>query len=275
MAALDDDRSTPMSAALPDRIAWAARADATQELLVALAADEAEPVRLAVAGNPGAPVHADHLLARDPVAAIRVSLARKLAAHAAELGGIGADRHPGLNWDALRILARDRAREVRHAVADTLADMPDAPHDLVLDLSRDRELQVCEPLIRLSGVLTEADLLDLVREPPDPGSRSAVAGRLGLAEPVSQAIVASGDRGAILALLRNPTARIGPGALALLADLAARQEALREPLASRPEWRPALAARRADLHGAFASGLPIWESQQAHAKVYVIEASQI
>jgi uncharacterized protein (DUF2336 family) len=184
---------------LPQRIALAARA----ELLLLLAADEATPVRLAVAANPGAPRHADQILARDPVASIRASLARKLAEHAAEMAGLG--------WDLLRHLARDPAPQVRQSIADTLTDQPGAPHDLVLALARDADPAVSEPLIRLSHVLTEADLLRLVEAPPAPEARCAVARRLNLGAHLAEALVASGDHAAISALRRNPTARIPAG----------------------------------------------------------------
>jgi uncharacterized protein (DUF2336 family) len=185
---------------LPQRIALAARADARAELLVLLAADEAAPVRQAVAANPGAPRHADQILARDPVASIRASLARKLAEHASEMAGLA--------WDSLRHLARDPAPQVRQSIADTLADQPDAPHDLVLALARDADPAVSEPLIRLSHVLTEADLLGLVEAPPGAEARCAVARRLNLAATLVEALVASGDDDAIAALRRNPTACI-------------------------------------------------------------------
>ena len=249
MPGFEHDGYAVMLSSLPDRVALAARWDAAQELLAVPAADEAAPVRLAVADNPCAPFDADCLLVRDPVEAIRVSLARKLAAHAAEM----ADLVPAPAWDALRLLARDRAQEVRHAVADALTDMPDAPHDLVLDLACDRELRVCEPLIRLSGVLTQEDLLGLVRAPPQAHSRSAVARRLGVDERLADAVVASGDDAAILALLRNPTARLAPATLNVLAKMAARQDGLAEAL-SRARDRNA---------------------PQDDLKVYVIEPSQM
>jgi uncharacterized protein (DUF2336 family) len=202
MARPKTDLRALSSGPLPQRIALAAQADARAELLLLLAADEATPVRLAVAANPAAPRHADHLLARDPVAAIRASLARKLAEHAVWMAGLGSD--------SLRYLARDPAPQVRQSIADCLADQPDAPHDLVLALARDKDPAVSEPLIRLSHVLTEADLLSLVKAPPGPEARCAVARRLNLGATLAEALLASGDRAAITALRRNPTARIPP-----------------------------------------------------------------
>ncbi len=229
----DTDTHAAFRGSLTERMTLAGRPDAAPELLVLLAADEAEAVRRTVAENPGAPSHADRLLAQDASASIRISLARKLAAQAAGLAEGLADRRVRLAWDALLLLAQDPRNEVRHAVADTLADLPDAPRDLVLALARDTVLLVCEPLIRLSAALTEGDLIELVREPPGAGSRTAVAQRLQLAGPVCVAVVESGDLAALAALLRNPTARLPRETLAALVELAGRHPSLQEPLVAR------------------------------------------
>lgn len=241
------DTRTAFRGSLGERVALAGRPDLAPELLLLLAGDEAETVRRAVAGNPGAPSHADRLLAQDPAAAIRVSLARKLAAQAAELARDMGDRRVRLAWDALLLLAQDLRNEVRHAVADTLADLPDAPRDLVLALAQDKALQVCEPLIRLSAALTEEDLLRLVRNPPGSGSRLAVARRLLLAEPVCGAVVASGDIPAMVALLRNPSARIAFEDLRSLVELARPHPRLQEPLIRRPALPAVLATRLTEI----------------------------
>lgn len=241
------DTHTAFRGSLAERVALAGRPDAAPELLVLLAADASERVRRSVAGNPGAPSHADRLLAQDAVASIRAGLARKLAALASELAQGMADRRVRLAWDALLLLAQDQTDEVRHAVADTLADLPDAPRDLVLALARDAALLVCEPLIRLSAALTEGDLIVLVREPPGTGSRTAVARRLQLGEPVCEAVVESGDIPAMAALLRNPTARIPPWALGVLVELSAQEPSLQEPLMGRPALPRPLVARLATL----------------------------
>lgn len=237
MASLDPIHAHTHSAfrgPLAERMALARQRDTAPELLVLLATDEVEAVRCAVAGNPGAPSHADRLLAQDADAPIRTCLARKLAARAGELALSLADRRGRLAWDALLLLAQDPRNEVRHAVADTLADLTDAPHDLVLALARDAVLLVCEPLIRLSLALTLEDLLALVREPPGVGSRLAVARRLRLSAPLCEAVVESGDLAAMAALLRNPTAQIPLVTLEALIGMAARHQALQEPLVCRP-----------------------------------------
>jgi hypothetical protein len=150
--------------------------------------------------------------------------------------------------DALLLLAQDVGDTVRAALADTLADMPDAPRELVLALARDAVLQVCEPLIRLSAVLREADLLDLVAHPPHHHTRPAVARRLHVAAPVAEALIRAGEPAAILALLRNGTAHLTPAASPAcragrrLPWLRSRYPPTRLPGSSGPAWSAASAA---------------------------------
>lgn len=236
----DDDKFRAFRGSREERLALARREDLAPELLVILAADEAVEVRTAVAENEGAPAHADRILAQDRDPAVRSALARKLGRRAAELGvpEEAQAKAQRLAAEALRLLLKDREDKVREALADTLADMPDAPADLIFALAFDSVPEVCEPVIRISRVLEEAQLLALVRDPPGPGSRIAVARRLHLAAVIAQAIVDTSDLGAIVALLRNPTARLAAKTLAELVALAEREEAVQEPMASRGACLP-------------------------------------
>lgn len=214
-----DNARAAFEGSIRERALLAACRDAGPALLVLLAADEAEAVRQAVAQNPAAPRPADGVLARDAVALIRASLARKLASQAAELASCAQDMPAA--WQPLQRLAGDASPQVRFAVADVLADLPGAPHALVHALARDPALAVSEPVIRLSPVLTESDLMALIRNPPAAESRVTVARRLGLPRDVAEAVVASGDMPSLRALLRNPTARLPAGRLAMLRAIAA------------------------------------------------------
>lgn len=142
--------------------------------------------------------------------------------------------------DALLLLAQDLEASVRAALADALADLPDAPRGLVLALARDAALEVCEPLIRLSRVLTEEDLEALVEEPPGPHTRQAVARRLHLPARIAQGLARCGDPAALLALLRNGTARLEADLLAALAGRAAILPWLPEALTARPGLPPSI-----------------------------------
>ncbi|WP_424814750.1 DUF2336 domain-containing protein [Roseococcus sp. YIM B11640] len=252
MAPLDSpssDKAIAFNGDLSERMDLAARPGAPPEILVFLATDRAEAVRRKVAENPGAPSHADRLLAQDRVDDIRARLARKLAARADQLVEDLQDRRSRIGWEALLLLAQDPEVEVRHAVADTLADLAHPPHDLALALARDAAPSVCEPVIRICAALTEGDLLEIVRLPPGEASRMAVARRLGLPAPVCDALAQSQDVPALEAMLRNPTARIGEDTFPLLLDLARRHQGLQGCLAR----RPGLPARAAAVLALFLS----------------------
>ena len=48
------------------------------------------------------------------------------------------------------------------AIADAVKALPDVPRELVLRLASDQALAVCDPVIRMSPLLTDADLLELL-----------------------------------------------------------------------------------------------------------------
>ncbi len=223
-----------------DRRALAAAAEAPPELLYFLTGDADQAVRVAAAANPAMPALADKRLAGDSEPAVRVALGRRLAPQAGELAARG---EACASWQALRALAHDVAVEVRAAVADALADLPDAPRDLVLALAEDVALEVCEPVIRLSPALGEKELLALVAKPRGEGTRVAVAGRLHLPDSVSLALARTRDDRAVLALLRNHTARIGPAGLEALLEGARAAVAWQEPFALRPRLPPPILER--------------------------------
>jgi hypothetical protein len=218
---------------LAARTALAAAEDTAPELLTWLAADPAQPVRAAVAANRGTPPQAGLVLADDPDTDVRAALARRLGA--APPGAEEAARHrrARIVSTILARLAEDVAVEVRAALAEAVADLPDAPRELILRLARDAAMPVAEPVLRLSPLLQEADLLALVAAPPAAITRRLVAARPRLGEAVADAIAASADAPAIAALLRNGSAAIREETL----------DGLMAAGAGRPAWQAALACR--------------------------------
>ncbi|WP_203077232.1 DUF2336 domain-containing protein [Falsiroseomonas ponticola] len=215
------------------RAAVAREAGTPPELLTYLAADPAAEVRRAVAANAATPPAADRLLADDRDAAVRTELARRVAKLAPRMNAGAQDRMTRLTGGTLALLVEDTAVEVRAALAAVLRDMPDAPRDLILRLARDAAMAVAEPVIRLSPLLTDDDLLALVADPPAPGTRRAVARRPALTEPVTDAIAATADSAAVAVLLANPSAAIREATL----------DSLVAASGSRPNWQAALIRR--------------------------------
>ncbi|MDE2197855.1 MAG: DUF2336 domain-containing protein [Rhodospirillales bacterium] len=203
------------------------------DLLASLAADPAVTVRAAVAMNSAAPHQADRTLARDSDERVRTLLARKLASLIPSLPPRDRETLQGQALLMLVAMVEDEAERVRVAIADVVKDMPDAPHALILRLARDSAVLVCEPVIRLSPLLTAEDLMGLIASPASPVTATAVARRPGLSEALSDAIAATADTAAIGALLANASAAIREATL----------DALIARAGDTTEWHAALVRR--------------------------------
>jgi len=216
-------------------------------VLRTLARDPSVTVRAAVAMNPTTSSHADNVLADDPDERVRALLARRLAGLIPMLEP--ADREQWV-WQANSALARliqDEAVRVRAAIADVVKNMPEAPRELILRLAHDTEVNVSEPVIRLSPQLTDADLLALLNDAPSAATATMVARRAGLSETLSDAIVTGADNAAIAALLDNPSSAIREETLDSLIARAAAHVEWHEPLVRRPHLSAHAARALADI----------------------------
>jgi uncharacterized protein (DUF2336 family) len=232
---LDEGRAQGRTEA---RAILAANPQAPPEALYYLAADGDAAVRRAVAANPATPHQSFGALADDGEQAVRAALAGRLAVLAPGLAPPQQDRLAHMAWSALAQLAADAVAEIRATIAEAVKDLPDAPRELVLALAADRDIRVADPVIRLSPLLTDIDLLALVDAPPVKETLTAIARRPEISEAVADALVAAGDAQAIVALLRNQTAAIRESTLDTLVVQAAEHTAWQEPLVRRPSLPP-------------------------------------
>ncbi|MBR0680031.1 DUF2336 domain-containing protein [Roseomonas eburnea] len=220
------------------RLALAIDATAPPEALYYLMGDADPEVRRAVAANPATPHQSFAVLAGDGECAVRAALAGRLAVLAPGLPPPQQDRLAHMAWTALAQLAADAAAEIRATIAEAVQELPAAPRELVLTLAADGDIRVCGPVLRLSPLLTEEDLLGLVAAPPTTATLTAIARRPEISETVADALVATGDALAIGALLGNRTAAIREGTLDALVVQAAEVTAWQEPLVRRPALPP-------------------------------------
>ena len=152
-----------------------------------------------------------------------------------------SDRERALMHDILRKLIRDVETPIRRELARQLSQAQLAPHDLIVRLAND-EIEVARPILMESGVLEDADLIEIVRNRTRE-HRLVVALRSGLAEIVSDALIASGEEDVVVALLRNPDARLSRRATEYLVAESQRQDQFREPLIQRRDLPGDLALR--------------------------------
>ncbi len=221
----------------------AAEPSTPPEVLYYLAEEGSQNVRAVVAANKAAPHLANRLLATDRASAVREQLARKVARLLPEASQADNRRAQAHVLTVLEALAVDQTPRVRMILAEEIKSSPDVPHEVALKLAQDTELAVSGPVLACSPVLTEDDLIAIIKTCPAPGARAVIAGRSEMGERLSHAIVQSADAAAVAALLANPSAQIREDTLDAILDAAPAQESWHQPLALRARL-PVSAMRR-------------------------------
>jgi uncharacterized protein (DUF2336 family) len=146
-----------------------------------------------------------------------------------------------LLFDILSSLLREVEVIVRRDLVERLADSPDVPHDLIVDLAN-LDIEIAQPLLLRSNLLADPDLIDIVRRRSQ-DHRLAVAVRKALSAEVADALIETGDGDAIEQLLRNPDAKISAQAFRYLVVESRTNDRFQHPLLSRNDLPPALAHR--------------------------------
>lgn len=145
-------------------------------------------------------------LLSEPSPDLRTELAEKLAA---DLNGTAlAPSEVALAQDIVRLLVRDVEVKVRAALSHGLRHTRNLPHDVAVRLAADVDA-VALPLLAESLVLTDADLVELVRGGSS-RKQETIAARPHLAETVSDALIDLAAEPAVAVLMSNDSARIAP-----------------------------------------------------------------
>jgi uncharacterized protein (DUF2336 family) len=227
-----------MNADEATRVRQGASASTSPDVLRALADDPSVTVRASLALNPALPDQVSAVLAVDTDARVRAILSRKLSALTPDLTGAARQRVQRDAVASLTAMVADAALRVRITIAEAVKDLADGPRDIVLRLAYDPAVMVCEPVIRLSPMLTQEDLVTLVATGPPPSTLTAVANRPKIDATVSDALVGTADTAAIRALLANPTAQIREATQDALAAQSEEQTDWQAPLVNRPHLPP-------------------------------------
>jgi uncharacterized protein (DUF2336 family) len=132
----------------------------------------------------------------------------------------------------MRGMLANAAVKVRHALADALKDSPNLPHDVALALANDVE-SVAIPVLQFSSVLSEADLIDIVRSGA-PSKQVAIAGRAEVSNAVAGELLNTGNNAAVAKLVGNPGAALDEAQLDLAATRFGSDPRVTETLNSRP-----------------------------------------
>ncbi len=217
---------------LTARVRLATAAATPPRLLEALAMDPDVTVRAAVAMNQAATPAAELRLVGDQDERVRALLGGRLAALCPELSEDELDETRAHVLSLLHRLASDTAERVRAAISDVLKDMPQAPRELILTLALDPVTAVSDPVIRLSPVLTEDDLIALLTARPS--AAPSVAMRMAVPKRASDWLAAVADDETVAVLLENRGAAIQEATLDDLVDRAEPRPRWHAPLVNRP-----------------------------------------
>ena len=142
-------------------------------------------------------------------------------------------------------LVVEAERDIRHRLAERLADASWAPPALINILALD-EIEIARPIIARSPILQDHDLIRLLVQ-ATLDHQIEIARRPKLSPAVIDAILAKDESAVLTALAANPTAQLTPEALRRLVGRAHEVVALRSPLARHP-----------NLSGDLAEQLYLW-----------------
>ncbi|MBV9521681.1 MAG: DUF2336 domain-containing protein [Alphaproteobacteria bacterium] len=224
----------------------------------------------------------ERLLA-DPSVDTRAALASKLGA-AFEAGSLTASERQ-LAEDIFRALTHDAAARVRRALALHVKDSDALPHDVALALARDVD-SVALPVLEHSAVLTDQDLIDIIRH-GNGAKHVAVAGRRALSAGLADALVERADAAAMARLVGNEGAQLGEELLFRIVASHGEDARVQEPLAARrslpiavlerlvalaSETLHAVLAKRSDLPPGLASDLVLSIREHATAGLLSTDA---
>lgn len=149
-------------------------------------------------------------------------------------------------------LARTMEDDARAELSERLADIPNAPRNVVRDLALDDVLSVARPVLARSGRLVEGDLAIVAAERGQ-GHLRAMAERKILTPKVSDLLARRGDGEVVRQLVANAGARFSPQGFMALGERAFSDAALGPVLAKRADLPQELRTRLASFARAHAA----------------------
>ncbi|MDR3450474.1 MAG: DUF2336 domain-containing protein [Alphaproteobacteria bacterium] len=168
-------------------------------------------------------------LLAEPSATVRAELAGKLAVQIEDPNLTASETK--LAQDIVRIMAKDVETSVRQALSQNLRNATRLPHDVALKLANDIE-SVALPILESSNVLTDADLVEIVRAGGE-AKQETVASRLDVSEEVSAALVDTGKEAVVAKLMDNASAQISEKSFTKAVDNFAASDSIKEKMVKR------------------------------------------
>ena len=138
--------------------------------------------------------------------------------------------------EILTFIAKDTAAMVRRALAVTLKNSPNLPHDIAIKLIRDVD-SIASPILTFSPVLTDDDLLDVLKSKAA-AKILAVSKRERIKGDLVKAILRYGDSRAVASVAANDGAELGAELGAQMLDIYHDNDLVKESFIARRDLPP-------------------------------------
>ncbi|MCH7795125.1 MAG: DUF2336 domain-containing protein [Proteobacteria bacterium] len=178
-------------------------------------------------------------LMADPSSEVRAETTAKIASQFTTEALSPAERR--IAEDIFRKLVKDVELRVREALASHLKNSPDLPHDVAMALAKDVD-SVSLPMIKFSEVLTDEDLIEIVRD-QGAAKQVAVAQRPSVSPRVADALVDTGNDKVVARLVANDGAKLTEKLLGRVMDEFEASDAVSDSLARRPNMPASVSAQ--------------------------------
>jgi len=175
-------------------------------------------------------------LMSDPTPEARVDTATKVATEFQQQKL--SDKERELAKEIFRVMVKDAEVRVREALSAQLKSSPDLPHDVAVTLAKDVE-SVALPMLRYSEVLTDDDLIEVVRG-SSPEKQVAVAQRERVSSQLAGALIDTRNELAVAKLVANEGADLDESALHRVLSEYDASEEVSDILVRRPNLPAAL-----------------------------------
>ncbi len=168
-------------------------------------------------------------LLTDQTAEGRASMIEKVANNYDSTELTDAER--AIAEDIIRAMAHDASALVREALAANVKSSSQLPHDVAKSLAQDIDT-VALPILEFSEVLTDADLIELVRSQPE-AKQTAIARRKTVSSAVSDALIETENVNVVGTLVGNKGAEISDTSMQTVVDKFGEIESIQKPLTNR------------------------------------------
>lgn len=145
-----------------------------------------------------------------------------------------------------RLMVRDTEVRVRVAIADQLKSS-NLPRDIVMVMAQDEEDKVAVPVLKHSDILTESDLLALVRSTDKVTRQVAVSERKDVTPELAKELLSRGKPEIAQALAKNESAQLDERLLSAIAERFSQDSTTMQVLADRPGLPMPVAAKVVSL----------------------------